>query len=119
MESYSLNPLTHPLEIIDILFHQRLRDVANATPAASSSVNPVTSSSSSCMDIDDNQTSASSSIPLSMPDIVSDFGESEYFDALLANAAFLDNVPYMTKQALGTIPQNSLVRFRGTVQGEN
>ena len=45
-----------------------------------------------------------------------DFGERDLFDGIMHDAVLGARVPYLTKQSLGTIRPNSLIRYRGLVQ---
>ncbi len=44
------------------------------------------------------------------------FGEREYYEKLLCDESFVNRIPYLTAAAIGSIPHNSLVRYRGLVQ---
>jgi hypothetical protein len=49
-------------------------------------------------------------------DLVINFGEKDYLEQCMSNKEFSSKLPNLTKKSLGSIQQNSLIKYRGLVQ---
>lgn len=49
-------------------------------------------------------------------ELVTNFGEKDYLEQCMSNKEFSSKLPNLTKKSLGSIPQNSLIRYRGLIQ---